>query len=62
MKGVVDRGGRSLLTIVLTSGERSTTTEIEVWIDTGFTGDLVMPQAAIESLRLTKSGSIDAVS
>ncbi len=61
MKGVVDRGGRSLLTIAIASSDPSARAEIDVWIDTGFTGDLVMPQTAIDELGLTKSGSIDAV-
>ncbi len=61
MKGVVDNGGRSLLTVELRSSDPSATAEVQVWIDTGFTGDLVMPQAAINALGLRQSGSIDAV-
>ena len=61
MKGVVDNGGRSLLTVELKSSDQSAAAEVEVWIDTGFTGDLVMPQAAINALGLLQSGSIDAV-
>lgn len=60
MKGIVDRAGRSLLTVAL-GRDPSTPTAIEVWIDTGFTGDLVMPQTAIDELGFPKSGSIDAV-
>ena len=61
MRGTVDNGGRSLLTVVLTLGNSSTTADVEAWIDTGFTGELVMPQRVIASLGLTKSGSVDAV-
>ena len=61
MKGIVDSGGRSLLTVTLQTIEKSAETQIDVWIDTGFTGDLVMPQSAIDTLELPRSGSIDAI-
>jgi clan AA aspartic protease len=61
MKGLVDSGGRSLLAVTLQPSTRPTETRIDVWIDTGFTGDLVMPQSGIDALGLTRSGSIDAV-
>ncbi len=34
---------------------------VDVWIDTGFTGELVFPITIINRLGLTKSGSIDAI-
>ena len=34
---------------------------IEVWVDTGFTGDLVLPQTTIDELNLDHSGSVDAI-
>jgi clan AA aspartic protease len=34
---------------------------VEVWIDTGFTGDLVLPRAWIERLALNASGTVTAV-
>jgi clan AA aspartic protease len=61
MKGNVDSGGRSLLSVTLRSGRGQAEMGIEVWIDTGFTGDLVVPQSVIDALGLVKSGSIDAV-
>jgi clan AA aspartic protease len=61
MKGIVDSGGRSLLTVTLQPIEQSAETQFDVWIDTGFTGDLVMPQSAIDTLGLPRSGSIDAI-
>ena len=61
MKGIVDSGGRSLLTVVLRSHDPSTQAQVDVWIDTGFTDDLVIPQSAIDTLDLPRSGSIDAV-
>lgn len=61
MRGVVDNGGRSLLAVRLRSTRDADSVEVEVWIDTGFTGDLVLPQAAIDALGLIQSGSVDAV-
>lgn len=31
-----------------------------MWVDTGFTGDLVLPQAMIDALDLPNSGTVDA--
>ena len=61
MRGVVDNGGRSLLAVQLRSTRDADSVEVEVWIDTGFTGDLVLPQSAIDALGLIQSGSVDAV-
>ncbi|QDU26363.1 hypothetical protein ETAA8_14410 [Anatilimnocola aggregata] len=35
--------------------------EIQVWIDTGFNGDLVLPQQLIEELKLPNSGTVKAI-
>jgi hypothetical protein len=35
--------------------------EIQVWIDTGFNGDLVLPQQQIDALGLPKSGTVKAI-
>lgn len=61
MKGNVDTGGRSLLRVTLRPNPDKEESTIDVWVDTGFTGDLVLPQSVIESLGLTKSGSVDAL-
>jgi clan AA aspartic protease len=61
MIGKVDNGGRSLLSVVLRSNPTSAASTMDVWIDTGFTGDLVLPQTFIDELRLLKSGSVDAI-
>ena len=61
MKGVVDNGGRSLLRVMVRRTIESSGTPLDAWIDTGFTGDLVLPQQVIDQLQVSKSGSIDAV-
>ncbi|MFZ4081385.1 MAG: hypothetical protein ACOYKN_09160, partial [Pirellula sp.] len=35
--------------------------QIDTWIDTGFTGDLVLRQIVIDDLQLEITGSIDGV-
>ena len=59
MIGRVDSAGRALLGVTLRSGDASE--ELEVWIDTGFTGDLVLPQSVIDDWQLAQSGSVDAI-
>ena len=56
----VDAGGRALVRIILKSSAQSSPTQLETWIDTGFTGDLVLPQVAISSLGLPQSGTVGA--
>ncbi len=61
MKGFVDNGGRALIEVELRKSASGNSTCVYVWVDTGFTGDLVMPVAMIESLGLEPSGSVDAI-
>jgi clan AA aspartic protease len=61
MKGHVDRSGRALISIGLFPTPDSVTREVEAWIDTGFTGDLVLPQEQIETLGLEQSGTVKAI-
>jgi clan AA aspartic protease len=35
--------------------------QVYAWIDTGFTGDLVLPESLVEDLELEVTGSIDGV-
>jgi clan AA aspartic protease len=60
MKGVVDESGRAILRISVTNGVSKNQT-IEAWVDTGFTGDLVVPRSIVDSLDLELSGAIDGV-
>jgi clan AA aspartic protease len=61
MKGTVDNGGRALITVALRKSVNAVEVPISVWIDTGFTGDLVLPAILIERLALEASGSVDAI-
>lgn len=61
MKGIVDGSGRAILRISILSGDDARKQVIEAWVDTGFTGDLVIPRSIIESLGLKPSGAIDGI-
>jgi clan AA aspartic protease len=61
MTGYVDDAGRALLEIEILGDDQQSPRSIEVWIDTGFTGELVLPQSVVESLGLAPSGTIDGV-
>ena len=59
MMGHVDHSGRSLLRVTLRSASQSW--EVDVWVDTGFTCELVLTQFVIDEWQFTKSGSVDAI-
>ncbi len=61
MIGTVDDAGRALLEVALRALATHAASKIVVWIDTGFTGDLVIPQSIVDQLGLAESGSVDAV-
>ena len=58
MNGVVDSQGRALLAIPIRNSTDGEETPVEVWVDTGFTGDLVLPKSQIERLGLRESSVI----
>ena len=61
MTGIVDSAGRALLAIEIRHATAQANQSLNVWIDTGFTGDLVIPKVLIQRLGLAKSGSLDAM-
>ena len=60
MNGIVDAGGRALLDVELKPAEDGAVSIISAWIDTAFTGDLVLPTATIDKLALPLSGTVGA--
>ena len=60
MTGNVDAAGRAMLSLKIVADQLPLGTSIDVWIDTGFTGELVLPTSIIHQFGLTKSGSLDA--
>lgn len=61
MKGRVDMQGRALFTVPIRGELDADANEVEVWVDTGFTGELVMPQSDIDRLRLKPGLMVRAV-
>jgi len=55
MIGIVDSQGRALLPISVRSSQTADDDVINVWVDTGFNGDLVLPKNQIEQLGLQPS-------
>lgn len=60
MNGRVDSGGRALLRVSVKALGPSSGTQLEAWIDTGFTGELVLPQSVVSALGLPQSGTVGA--
>lgn len=61
MTGYVDGQDRALLVVSLCPAESASQTDITVWIDTAFTGDLVLPRAQIAALGLSVGAAVPAV-
>ena len=61
MNGLVDVQGRALLTVPIRVEPRAAASHVEVWIDTGFTGELVMPRSQIDRLGLKPGLMVRAV-
>jgi clan AA aspartic protease len=59
--GEVDAYGRALLEVVLRSPRSKKPTVLNSWIDTGFTGDLLLPKTEIQSLGLRRGPVVPAV-
>ena len=59
MNGHVDHRGRALIEVRLISPPNDST-PLEVWIDTGFTGQLVVPREEIDRLGLRKASGTHA--
>jgi clan AA aspartic protease len=60
MNGFVDEAGRALVDIELRANQHASPHSIAAWIDTGFTGDLVLPKAIINELALPLTGTVSA--
>jgi clan AA aspartic protease len=61
MIGYVDGSGRALISVSIRASTTATDYALDVWIDTGFTGDIVVPQRLINDLKLPPSATVKAV-
>lgn len=60
MNGHIDRSGRALITLKVRPTPDAHSIELAAWIDTAFTGELVVPRSLIEQLRLPQSSAVMA--
>ncbi len=58
MKGIVDDSGRAILPIQILCPKHPSGVQVDAWIDTGFTGDLVLPESLVEDLELEVTGPV----
>jgi clan AA aspartic protease len=58
MNGRVDGAGRALVRLGVKPSATTTAVEIDAWVDTGFTGELVLPQERIAALSLPVSAVV----
>ncbi len=61
MTGTVDSLGRALLRVRLQHPQSAGVVEMDAWIDTGFTGELVIPQQQIAALGLPLGPVVKAI-
>jgi predicted aspartyl protease len=60
VNGLVDRADRALVKLRVRSEPRAAPQTIDAWVDTAFTGELVVPRSAISQLGLTQSSVVSA--
>ena len=58
--GIVDEYGRALVQLLFQAQPQGQPIEITVWIDTAFTGDLVLPRSTISQLALKRVSNVEA--
>ncbi len=56
MTGNVDDYGRAMLPVALSAAADGAVSTVEAWVDTGFTGQLMLPMNLIHSLALPLLG------
>ena len=61
MNGRVDESGRALLPIRLRNPTTGMISNIDAWIDTGFTGDLTMPSATVRTVDMPRGPKVRGV-
>lgn len=60
MNGEVDSSGRALIALRMRRSAGAEATALPVWVDTAFTGELVIPRRTIERMGLTQSAAVMA--
>jgi clan AA aspartic protease len=60
VNGKVDRSGRALIALQVRPTQTAESTELTAWVETAFTGDLVIPRSMINQLQLPQSSAVMA--
>ncbi len=60
MNGRVDRAGRALIEVSVRPATEKQPRKIAAWVDTAFTGELVIPRREIDQLGLNQSSVVMA--
>ena len=60
MTGTVDNSRRAIIRIRLRHPNSGKETELDAWVDTGFTGELVLPQQQVVQLDLPLGPAVQA--
>ena len=60
MNGEVDNSGRAIVSMLVPASANADATGLAAWVDTAFTGDLVVPRQTIERLGLRQSAAVTA--
>jgi clan AA aspartic protease len=60
VNGEVDNSGRAIVSLLVRASADANATPLAAWVDTAFTGDLVIPRQTIERLGLHQSAAVTA--
>jgi clan AA aspartic protease len=60
VNGEVDDSGRALIVLRMRPSAEAGATPVVAWVDTAFTGEVVIPRATIQRLRLPQSAAVTA--
>jgi clan AA aspartic protease len=60
VNGEVDDSGRALVSISVKPSREDTPVELTAWVDTAFTGEVVVPRSTIRQLGLRQSAAVQA--
>jgi clan AA aspartic protease len=60
MIGEVDKSGSALIVLSVRASVDADATELTAWVDTAFTGELVIPRSTLERLGFRQSAAVMA--
>jgi clan AA aspartic protease len=60
MNGEVDHSGRAIVNLSVRPSADVDASPLAVWVDTAFTGELVIPRKTVQALKLRQSAAVKA--